>query len=140
MITETDTCRKYVLPSLIEAGWDNDPHSFTEQKTFTDGRIVVTGQKIKRQKQKRADYLLRYTRDFMIAVIEAKAAFKTPSDGLQQAKDYAEILGLKFANSTNAMASLNLITFLAKKERLIHFQLQPNFGHVYKLLRNLMTI
>src|SRR3990170_9011386 len=101
MITEADTCRKYVLPKLIEAGWDNDPYSFTEQKTFTDGRIVVTGQKIKRQKQKRADYLLRYTRDFMIAVIEAKAAYKLPGDGLQQAKEYAEILGLKFAYSTN---------------------------------------
>jgi type I restriction enzyme R subunit len=49
MITEADTCRKYVLPKLIQAGWDNDPHSFTEQKTFPDGRIVVTGQKIKRQ-------------------------------------------------------------------------------------------
>src|SRR4030067_3836361 len=101
MANEADTCRKYVLPKLTEAGWDNDPYSFTEQKTFTDGRIIITGQKIKRQKQKRADYLLRYTRDFMIAVIEAKAAFKTPSDGLQQAKDYAEILGLKFAYSTN---------------------------------------
>ena len=84
MITEADTCRKYVLPKLTEAGWDNDPHSFTEQKTFTDGRIIVIGQKIKRQKQKRADYLLRYTRDFMIAVIEAKAAYKSSGDGLQQ--------------------------------------------------------
>lgn len=101
MITEADTCRKYVLPKLTQAGWDNDPHSFTEQKTFTDGRIVVAGQKIKRQKQKRADYLLRYTRDFMIAVIEAKAAYKKPGDGLQQAKEYAEMLGLKFAYSTN---------------------------------------
>src|SRR3990170_6963397 len=101
MITEADTCRKYVLPKLIEAGWDNDPHSFTEQKTFTDGRIVVTGKKIKRQKQKRADYLLRYTRDFMIAVIEAKAAYKSPGDGLQQAKEYAQILDLKFAYATN---------------------------------------
>ncbi|MCZ6626012.1 MAG: DEAD/DEAH box helicase family protein [Deltaproteobacteria bacterium] len=101
MITEADTCRKYVLPKLIQAGWDNDPHSFTEQKTFTDGRIVIVGQKIKRRRQKRADYLLRYTRDFMIAVVEAKAAYKKPGDGLQQAKEYAEILGLKFAYSTN---------------------------------------
>ena len=82
MINEADTFQKYVLPKLTQAGWDNDPHSFTEQKTFTDGRIVFIGQKIKRQKQKRADYLLRYTRDFMIAVIEAKAAFKTPSDNI----------------------------------------------------------
>lgn len=101
MITEADTCRLYVLPKLDEAGWNEDPHSFTEQKTFTDGRIVVAGNKTKRRPQKRADYLLRYTRDFMIAVVEAKPTFKTPSDGLQQAKEYAEILGLKFAYSTN---------------------------------------
>ncbi|GJL60175.1 MAG: DEAD/DEAH box helicase [Nitrospirales bacterium] len=101
MITEADTCRKYVLPKLLKAGWDNEPHSFTEQKTFTDGRIIVSGQKVRRRPQKRADYLLRYTRDFMIAVVEAKAAFKSPGDGLGQAKEYAEMLGLKFAYSTN---------------------------------------
>jgi len=116
MITEADTCRKYVLPKLTEAGWDNDPHSFTEQKTFTDGRIVVTGKKIKRQKQKRADYLLRYTRDFMIAVIEAKAAYKLPGDGLQQAKEYAEILGLKFAYSTNGHGIIEF-DYLSGQER-----------------------
>lgn len=83
------------------AGWDKEPHSLTEQKTFTDGRIVVTESKIHRCRQKRSDYLLRYTRDFTIAVVEAKAAYKLPGDGLQQAKEYAEILGLKFAYSTN---------------------------------------
>lgn len=101
MITEADTCRKYVLPKLNRAGWDAEPHSFSEQKTFTDGRIIVAGMKTRRRPQKRADYLLRYTRDFMIGVVEAKPAFRTPSDGLQQAKEYAEILGLKFAYSTN---------------------------------------
>jgi type I restriction enzyme, R subunit len=101
VITEADTCRKYVLPRLIEAGWDEPPHSFTEQKTFTDGRIVVAGAKTKRRLQKRADYLLRYTRDYMLAVVEAKSAYKHAGDGLQQAKEYAEILDLKFAYSTN---------------------------------------
>jgi type I restriction enzyme R subunit len=101
MITEADTCRKYVLPRLVEAGWDAGPHSFTEQKTFTDGRIVVAGGKTSRRPQKRADYLLRYTRDRMIAVVEAKPAYRSPADGLQQAKEYAEILGLNFAYSTN---------------------------------------
>jgi len=62
--TEADTCRKYVLPRLVDAGWDNEPHSFTEQRTFTDGRIVVSGNKVRRKKQKRADYLLRHTADF----------------------------------------------------------------------------
>jgi len=101
MSTEADTCRKYILPKLIEVGWDNEPHSLAEQRTFTDGRIVVSGGKINRRPQKRADYLLRYTRDFPMAVIEAKAAYIAASAGLQQAKDYAEILGLKFAYATN---------------------------------------
>jgi type I restriction enzyme R subunit len=116
MATEADTCRKFVLPKLIAAGWDNDPHSFTEQKTFTDGRIVVAGDKIRRRKQKRADYLLRYRRDFMIAVIEAKADYKTPGAGLQQAKDYAEILGLKFAYSTNGHGIIEF-DYLSGRER-----------------------
>src|SRR5437867_3596118 len=116
MITEADTCRKYVLPKLIEAGWDSDPHSFTEQKTFTDGRIVVTGNKTRRRPSKRADYLLRYTRDFTIGVVEAKTAYKSPGDGLQQAKDYAEILDLKFAYSTNGHGIIEF-DFLTGKER-----------------------
>ena len=85
----------------MQAGWDEPPRSVTEQRTFTDGRIVVAGTKARRGPQKRADYLLQYTRDFTIAVVEAKAAYKSPGTGLQQAKDYAEILGLKFAYATN---------------------------------------
>lgn len=100
-MNEADTCRKYVVPKLDEAGWNNDPHSYTEQRTFTDGRIILLGNKVRRGKQKRADYLLRYTRDFPIAIVEAKADYKTPAAGLQQAKEYAEILGLSFAYATN---------------------------------------
>ena len=99
MITEADTCRKYVLPKLYDAGWNDD--QISEQKSFTDGRIVVVGNRARRRPSKRADYLLRYARDFMLAVVEAKAAYKLPGDGLQQAKDYAELLRVKFAYSTN---------------------------------------
>ena len=99
--SEADTCRKFVVPKLQSAGWDNDPHSIAEQRTFTDGRIFVIGNKASRRKQKRADYILRYTRDIALAVVEAKPEFKLPGDGLQQAKDYAETLGVKFAYSTN---------------------------------------
>jgi len=51
--------------------------------------------------KKRPDYLLRYTRDFTLAAVEAKRESKLPSDGLQQAKDYADLLDLPFAYSTN---------------------------------------
>jgi len=105
-LNEADTCRKYVVPKLQEAGWENEPHSITEQRSFTDGRIIVVGSKARRQSQKRTDYLLRFTRDFPIAVVEAKAEYRTPGDGMQQAKEYAEILGLKFAYATNGKGIL----------------------------------
>ncbi len=99
MSTEADTCRKYILPKLYAAGWTDD--LISEQRTFTDGRITVIGNKVKRKPGKRADYLLRISRNFPIAVLEAKAEDKNPGDGLQQAKEYAEMLGLKFAYSSN---------------------------------------
>ena len=101
MLTEADTCRKFVVPRLQAAGWDTPPHVINEQWTFTDGRIVFVGRKARRGRQKRADYLLRYRPDFSIAVVEAKAQYKQAGEGLQQAKEYAEILGLKFAYATN---------------------------------------
>lgn len=117
-MNEADTCRTHVVPKAQSAGWDADPHSIAEQRTFTDGRIVVVGSKPRRNAGKRADYLLRYTRDFPIAVVEAKADYKQPGDGMQQAKDYAEILGLKFAFSTNGKAILEF-DFLSGQERMV---------------------
>jgi type I restriction enzyme R subunit len=101
MPTEADTCRKFVVPLLQAAGWDNDPHSIAEQRWFTQGRIVVRDNRAERRRGKRADYLLRYTRDFPIAVVEAKAEYKKAADGLQQAKEYSGILSLRFAYATN---------------------------------------
>jgi type I restriction enzyme R subunit len=100
-LNEADTCRRFVVPRLQAAGWDDEPHSIAEQRSFTDGRIVVRGNQAIRRKGKRADYLLRYTRDFVLGVVEAKASYEKAADGLQQAKEYAQILGLKFAYATN---------------------------------------
>ncbi len=100
-LTEADTCRKFVVPKLQAAGWDDPPHAINEQRTFTDGRVLFVSNGARRGRQKRADYLLRYRSDFPIAVVEAKARNRPASDGLQQAKDYAEILGLKFAYASN---------------------------------------
>jgi type I restriction enzyme R subunit len=100
-LTEADTCRKFVVPKLQAAGWDSEPHSIAEQRTITDGRIVPVGQGFIRKPPRRVDYLLRYERNFPLAVVEAKAAWKSAGDGLQQAKEYAGMLGLRFAYATN---------------------------------------
>ena len=101
VMTEADTCREFVTPRLVEAGWSASPCAIGEQRTFTNGRIIVTGGKVRRGKQKRADYLLYYRRDFPLAVVEAKEIGLPAETGVQQAREYAEILGLKFAYSTN---------------------------------------
>jgi type I restriction enzyme R subunit len=132
MPTEADTCRKFVVPKLQAAGWDSDPHSIAEQRSFTDGRIIVRGSKAERKKKKRADYLLRYTRDFPIAVTEAKAEYKKAADGLQQAKDYAEILDLKFACATNGKEIIEF-DFITGIERVI--ETFPSPGELWLRLR-----
>lgn len=99
-LNEPDTCRQYVTPKLQAAGWDDLPYLLGEQRSFTDGRIIVTGGKMRRGERKRADYLLYYRRDFPIAVIEAKAEGEHATTGVQQARHYAEMLGLKFAYAT----------------------------------------
>lgn len=101
MPTEADTCRTYVLPKLYAAGWTDE--QLREQMTFTDGRILVQGRTAKRGKPKRVDYLLSVSRDYPLAVVEAKAEYLSAAQGLQQAIDYATVLRLPFAYSTNGM-------------------------------------
>jgi hypothetical protein len=48
-------------------------------------------------------------------VVEAKAIYSHPSDGLQQAKEYAQILGLKFAYATNGRGIVER-EFLTRRE------------------------
>ena len=61
MLTEADTCRKFVVPKLQMAGWENDPHSIAEQRTITDGRIVPAGKGFLRKPSKKVDYQRRGT-------------------------------------------------------------------------------
>ena len=114
--SEADTCRKFVLPKLKdESSWTDE--QIIEQRPFTDGKIIVIGRIGRRKKAKKADYLLRYSQNYLIAVVEAKKHYKTAADGMQQAKDYAQILGLKFCYATNGKEILefNFITGLETK-------------------------
>ena len=100
-MTEADTCREFVTPKLVEAGWGAAESVIGEQHSFTNGRIIVAGGKVRRGKQRRADYLLYYRRDTPLAIVEAKEAGLPAENGVQQAREYAEMLGLKFAYATN---------------------------------------
>lgn len=101
MSNEANTCRKYVEPKLKDAGWETEPHDYYEQYYFTDGKIRPKNQRKPRGKRKFVDYLLLYNGEFPLAVVEAKRKRKTPDEGLEQAIEYAQLLGVKFAYSTN---------------------------------------
>lgn len=131
-MNEADTCRKYVVPALNESGWDNPPHSIREQATITDGRIVPVGNGFVRRKPKKADYLLRYRRDFPLAVVEAKADWKKAADGLEQAKDYAQLLGLKFAYATNGVEIVEFDFFTGREDFVTHYPTPDELWHRYR--------
>ncbi len=117
-MSEADTCRKHVVPALQQAGWEAEPHSIAEQRSITDGRIIPVGKGFVRKPPKRADYLLYYERGFALAVVEAKAEWKTAGAGIQQAKEYAEMLGLVFAFATNGTEILEF-DYLTGKETVL---------------------
>ena len=137
MSNEADTCRKFVLPKLYAAGWTDD--HISEQKYFTDGRVITVGNACVTKKQKRADYLLRYRRDFPVAIVEAKANYKTAGDGMQQAKDYAEILGLLFAYATNGAEILEHDYITGAETRLETFPAPEELWQRYQKAKGLFA-
>ncbi|PYJ27432.1 MAG: DEAD/DEAH box helicase [Verrucomicrobia bacterium] len=132
MPTEADTCRKFVVPKLQVAGWDNEPYSISEQRIITDGRIVPVGKGFIRRAPKRVDYLLRYRRDFVLAVVEAKPEYKTAADGLQQAKQYAEMLDLKFAYASNGPDILEFDYFTGVEKALTGYPAPEELWRRYR--------
>jgi type I restriction enzyme R subunit len=94
-----DTCRDYVVPRLKQAGWGDE--QIVEQYPVTDGRIISIGSKHRRADPLRADYVLEYRPGLPVAVVEAKREYSIPGKGMQQAKNYAQLLDLPFAYATN---------------------------------------
>lgn len=99
-LSEADICTQYILPALVLAGWDISKQ-VREQVYFTDGRIYVQGNKTKRGTGKKADYILYYKPNIPIAIIEAKKNIFSLGHGMQQALEYAAILDLPVAFSSN---------------------------------------
>lgn len=97
---ETATRRKKIDPALYAVGWEQVPESviLTEQSAYliAPGRV----ERIKHSNPKKADYILEY-KGRKLAVIEAKSDEKDVSEGVEQAKLYADMLQIRFTYSTN---------------------------------------
>lgn len=97
LMTEEDVKRIYITPAIENAGWKN-----IRMEYFTDGRVHVASNGVMtRGKRKYADYLLRYTNNVNLAIVEAKDMKHTPGQGLLQAIEYAKLLNVPFAYSSN---------------------------------------
>ncbi|MCD6367009.1 MAG: DEAD/DEAH box helicase family protein [Bacteroidales bacterium] len=99
-LTERDIITKYIIPALEKAGWDTQKQ-IREEVYFTAGRVYVKGSKTKRGKGKKADIILYYKPNIPVAVIEAKDNNHSIGSGMQQALEYAEILDIPVAFSSN---------------------------------------
>ena len=97
-MTEEDVKLQYITPALTSK-WERQ--KITMETQITDGKISLKGNLAVRQPGKRVDYLLYLSANNPIAVVEAKDNNHQVSAGLQQAMDYAKMLDLPFAFSSN---------------------------------------
>lgn len=95
MSTEADTRANYIDPALKAAGWRSE--NIRREFYFTDGRKLANNN---RGKRCYVDYLLHKNNRFL-AVIEAKKEGLPPTEGLQQAINYAQKLQVRFVYSSN---------------------------------------
>jgi len=105
MLNEADTRALLIEPMLNRAGWTRSrvtrEYYYCPDWQYTPGRVVLRGGRAQRERPRVADYLLRYTDGFPIAIVEAKAEGIPASAGLEQAIRYARENGLMFAYATN---------------------------------------
>ncbi|MBB1564849.1 DEAD/DEAH box helicase family protein [Candidatus Gracilibacteria bacterium] len=107
--SEADTRHKFIDSQLERDGWQKN--QIICEFDFTDGRKLPGN---KRGERKKADYILSY-KGVKLAIIEAKKYSKEPTEGLEQAKQYAKILNIRFVFSTNG-------------QKIYQFDMQTGFG------------
>ena len=115
-LSEEDIKLRYITPSIIDKGWSVDNITMETKVKLTDGKINLRGNLVSRGKAKYADYVLYYNRATPIAIVEAKDASHAVAHGLQQAKEYAQMMDVPFAFSSNGMGYQEY-DFLTGKER-----------------------
>ncbi|MFN3621239.1 MAG: type I restriction endonuclease subunit R, partial [Sphingorhabdus sp.] len=96
-MNEAETRAELIDPALRLAGWGVVADSRVRREQICPGRLQGAG---KRGEPTTADYVLTF-RNRKLAVIEAKRRDLGDTEGVGQAKIYAEKLQTRFAYSTN---------------------------------------
>lgn len=100
MLSEQDVRALLIDPAITQAGW-NPRTQVKREVHLTKGRIIVRGKMVARGDSKFADYVLYYQNGVPLAVVEAKDDQHPIGGGIQQALEYAELLDVPFAFSSN---------------------------------------
>ena len=97
-MNEAETRAEHIDPALKTAGWGAIAGSRVQREfQITPGRLEGYG---RRARTEIADYVLVY-QNTKLAVIEAKAWDKPLTEGVGQAKQYAEKMSIRFSYATN---------------------------------------
>lgn len=131
-MSEEDIKLQYITPS-ITSKWSRE--KITMETRITDGKINLKGNFVFREKPKRADYILYLSANNPIAVVEAKDNNHSVSHGLQQSMNYAKMLDVPFAYSSNGDGFAEH-DFLTGKERMFgleDFPTEQELVERYKL-------
>jgi type I restriction enzyme, R subunit len=110
-MNEAETRAEHIDPALKAAGWGVVEGSYIKREHITLGRLQGGG---KRSKQEIADYVLVY-KNHKLAVIEAKAWDRPYTEGVTQAKTYAQKLGSRFAYATNGQCIYGIDMYTGKE-------------------------
>ena len=97
-MNESETRAEYIDPKLKASGWGEvEGSKILREFRITDGKIQVGGM---RGKPEIADYVLVY-KNRKIGVIEAKTENLSATEGVAQAKAYAQKLHIDYTYATN---------------------------------------
>lgn len=129
-LSEEDVKLRYITPSILNKGWSVEDITMETKVKLTDGKINLRGNLVARSKAKYADYVLYYNPATPIAIIEAKDANHAIGFGMQQAKEYAQMMDVPFAFSSNGFGYQEY-DFLTGKERALSIDEFPTKDELY---------
>jgi type I restriction enzyme, R subunit len=117
-MNEAETRAEHIDPALKAAGWGvADGSRILREYAITLGRLEGFG---KRGKTDKADYVLVY-RNHKLAVVEAKAWKEDLTEGVGQAKKYAEKMNIRFTYSTNGQGIYGIDMQTGKEGKLAKY-------------------
>ena len=131
LLSEEDIKLRYITPAIMQKGWSVTDITMETKVKITDGKMNLRGNLVARSKAKFADYMLYYNKANPIAIVEAKDANHSVSFGMQQAKEYAQMMDVPFAYSSNGFG-FEEYDFLTGKERSLSMEEFPTKEELYE--------